>query len=63
MRCQVFVRKKRGLLSKVVPLIAIASVAQAFMKRRRPSKMAKLIGTASIAALALQKSANRSRYW
>ncbi len=58
-----FIRRKRGLLSRVVPILAIAGVAQSFMKRRgRQGKLSKLIGTASIAALAFQKSdAFRSR--
>lgn len=61
-----FVRRKRSLLSKVVPLIALAGVAQSLMKRRggRQGKLSKLMGTAGIAALALQKaSSQRTRRW
>jgi len=61
-----FVRRKRGLLSKVVPLIAIASVAQSLFKgrSRRQGTLSKLIGTAGIAALALQKtSSQRASRW
>jgi hypothetical protein len=49
-----------------VPLIALASVAQSFVKRRggRQGKLSKLIGTAGVAALALQKvSSQKSSRW
>ena len=53
----VFIRRKRSLLSKVVPVLAVAGLAQSFIKGRgrRAGKLSKLIGTASIAALAMQK--------
>jgi hypothetical protein len=58
-----FIRRKRGLLSRVVPILAIAGIAQSFMKRRgqKTGAFRKLIGTASIAALAMQKN-NSSRF-
>lgn len=66
MRCHMFIRRKRRLLSKVVPILAIAGVAQSFVKRRgrSPGALRKLIGTASVAALAMQRTAGmRSRRW
>lgn len=60
-----FIRKKRGLLSKVVPILAIAGMAQSLMKRGRKSgTLSKLIGTAGLAALAMQKTASqRASRW
>ncbi|MCA0199497.1 MAG: hypothetical protein LCH56_01500 [Proteobacteria bacterium] len=61
-----FIRRKRGLLSKVVPLLAIAGVAQSLMQRRgrRVGTFRKLIGTAGLAAIAMQKAANpKPRRW
>lgn len=61
-----FIRRKRGLLSRVVPILAIAGVAQSFIKRRgqKTGAFRKLIGTASVAALAIQKgSAFKARRW
>ncbi|MGE4064091.1 MAG: hypothetical protein AB7E79_12055 [Rhodospirillaceae bacterium] len=61
-----FRRRKQTLLSKVVPLLAVAGVAQSFMKRRgqRTGMLRKLIGTASLAAIAMQKASSRSsRRW
>ena len=56
-----FIRRKRDLLSKVVPILAIAGMAQSFMKRRgrKTGTLSKLIGTAGLAALALQKTSSR----
>ncbi len=61
-----FRRRKRGLLSKVVPLLAIAGIAQSLMRRRgrRAGTFSKLIGTASLAAIAMQKAASpKPRRW
>ena len=61
-----FTRRKRGLLSNVVPILAIAGIAQSFMKRRgrRTGTLSKLIGTAGLAALAMQKaSSQRAGRW
>jgi hypothetical protein len=61
-----FIRRKRGLLSKVVPILAIAGLAQSFMKRRgrNPGTFRKLLGTASLAALTMQHNkSSKSRYW
>jgi hypothetical protein len=61
-----FIRRKRRLLSKMVPVLAVAGVAQSFIKRRgrAPGMLSRLIGTASIAALAFQKRGSfRSYRW
>lgn len=61
-----FTRRKRGLLSKVVPILAIAGMAQSFMKRRgrKTGTLSKLISTAGLAALAMQKaSSQRASRW
>lgn len=61
-----FTRRKSGLLSKVVPILAIAGMAQSIMKRRgrKAGTLSKLIGTAGLAALAMQKaSSQRASRW
>ena len=61
-----FTRRKSGLLSKVVPILAIAGMAQSFMKRRgrKTGTLSKPIGTAGLAALAMQKaSSQRAGRW
>lgn len=61
-----FIRRKRGLLSKALPILAIAGMAQSFMKRRgrKSGTLSKLIGTAGLAALAMQKaSSQRASRW
>jgi hypothetical protein len=61
-----FTRRKSGLLSKVVPILAIAGMAQSFMKRRdrKTGTLSKLISTAGLAALAMQKaSSQRAGRW
>lgn len=61
-----FIRRKRGLLSQVFPILAIAGVAQSFIKRRgrSPGTFRKLFGTASLAALTLRHNkTSKSRYW
>lgn len=59
-------RRKPGLLSKIVPLLAIAGVAQSLMGRRgrRTGTFSKLLGTAGLAAIAMQKAASpKPRRW
>lgn len=61
-----FTRRKPGLLSKMLPLLAVAGVAQSLMKRgRRSGALSKLIGTAGLAAIAMQKAATprTNRRW
>ena len=56
-----FTRRKSGLLSKVVPILAIAGMAQSFMRRRgrKTGTLSKLIGTAGLAALAMQRASSQ----
>lgn len=61
-----FNRRKQGLLSKVVPMLALAGIAQSLLQRRgrRTGTFSKLLGTAGLAAIAMQKAASpKQRRW
>jgi hypothetical protein len=56
-----FFRRKRSLLARILPLLAIAGVVQSFLRRRGRAqrRVSKVIGTLGTAALALQAAAPR----